>query len=64
MIAADLDARVLACLRGGLASARAIGQAEGLNAAAVKNSLERLESRNLAVHLGAVWKALTARAEA
>ena len=64
MSAADFDSRVLASLRAGLSSARAIEEAEGVNAAAVRNSLERLESRNLVVHLGASWKALPARGEA
>ena len=64
MSAADLDRRVLNSLRAGLSSARAIGEAEGVNAAAVKNSLMRLESKNLVVHLGAAWKALPARGEA
>lgn len=61
---ADFDKRVLDSLRAGLSSAKAIGEAEGVNAAAVKNSLERLESRDLAVHLGASWKALPERGEA
>ena len=64
MSSADFDVRVLARLRAGLSSARAIGEAEGVNSTAVKNSLMRLESRNLVVHLGAAWKALPARGEA
>ena len=61
---ADFDARVLLSLRAGLSSAKSISEAEGVNSAAVKNSLMRLESRNLVVHLGAAWKALPARGEA
>ena len=64
MSAADFDSRVLASLRAGLSSAKAIGKAEGVNNLAVKHSLMRLESKNLVVHLGAAWKALPARGEA
>ena len=64
MTPADFDARVLLSLRAGLTSARAISEAEGVNSAAVKHSLMRLESKNLAVHLGVIWKALAERGEA
>ena len=64
MTPADFDQRVLLNLKAGLTSARAISEAEGVNSTAVKHSLMRLESRNLAVHLGTTWKALTERGEA
>jgi hypothetical protein len=52
MIPADLDARVLASLEAGHATARAISEAEGIN------SLERLESRGQVIRRGSQWKVL------
>ena len=58
MTPADLDARVLSALKAGHSTAKAISAAEGINATAAKNSLERLEAQNLAIHRGNQWKAL------
>ena len=58
MTPTDLDARVPKALQAGHSTARAISEAEGINATAAKNSLERLEARNLVIHRGNQWKAL------
>ena len=58
MTPADLDARVLAALKAGHGTARAISDAEGINSEAARNSLERLEAQGLVRRRSNRWEAL------